>query len=274
MAKPIIRRTTHQTYFFTEDLGNGIGLDMALIPGGEFMMGSPDTEEGRRENESPQHRVRVPTFFMGCYPITQAQWCDVSAFPKVKRILESNPSYFRGETRPVERVSWDDAVEFCDRLSRHTGRNYRLPSEAEWEYACRGETSTPFHFGETISTDLANYNGNNAYGRVIQDVYRDETTPIGYFGVANAFGLYEMHGNVWEWCMDHWHENYEGAPSDGTAWLSGDETISQVVRGGSWLNPPRSCRSALRYRYNQDYRIFDLGFRVACSTTSSPATDN
>jgi formylglycine-generating enzyme required for sulfatase activity len=175
----------------------------------------------------------------------------------------------------VEKISWLDAIEFCDRLSQLTGRLYRLPSEAEWEYACRAGTTTPFHFGETITTDLANYDGTDdpdgkwsgSYGIGTKGIYRQETTPVGSFGVANAFGLYDMHGNVWEWCMDHWHENYEGAPVDGSAWIgpSASEHASRLLRGGSWSNNPRSCRSAFRSRSNA-VNWYDLdGFRVACS---------
>ena len=274
MAKPVIRRTTHQAYFFTEDLGNGIGLDMALIPGGEFMMGSPESEEGHKRRESPQHRVYVPKFFMGCYPITQAQWRAVAVFPEVEQTLEFNPSRFKGDTRPVEQVSWDDAVEFCQRLSHHTGRNYRLPGEVEWEYACRGGTTTPFHFGETISTDLANYNGNLSYGRGEKGEYAEATTPVGYFGVANAFGLYDMHGNVWEWCADYSSKKYEDVSNGIKVWLSSDRKSGRVIRGGSWYYYPMYCRSAICYRVTPDYRVNDLGFRVASSMTLSPATDS
>lgn len=141
--------------------------------------------------------------------------------------LDADPSNFKGDKRPVEQVSWYDAVEFCDRLTAHTKRAYSLPSEAEWEYACRAGTRTPFHFGETITTDLANYRGTDneeykwsgSYGPGPKGIYREQITEVGSFGVANAFGLYDMHGNVWEWCLDDWHDNYEGAPTDGSAWL-------------------------------------------------------
>ncbi|MFM6071877.1 MAG: formylglycine-generating enzyme family protein, partial [Dolichospermum sp.] len=168
----------------------------------------------------PQHEVTIKPFSMGKYPITQAQWQAVAALPQVNQELKPNPSRFKGAKRPVERVSWHDAVEFCARLSNHSQRPYRLPSEAEWEYACRAGTITPFHFGETITTELANYNGNNTYGDGPKGVYRGETTEVGSFKIANEFGLYDMHGNVWEWCQDDWHNNYEGAPTDGSAWIS------------------------------------------------------
>jgi len=151
---------------------------------------------------------------MGKYLITQAQWRVVTALPKVERGLKSDPSRFKGGHLTVECINWYEAVEFCARLARKTGRDYRLPSEAEWEYACRAGTTTPFHFGETITTDLANYRGTDNeqykwsgfYGRGSKGIYRNKTTDVGSFGVANAFGLYDMHGNVWEWCQDIWHK--------------------------------------------------------------------
>ena len=190
-------------------------------------MGSPEDEKGRDEDESPQHRVTVSTFFISRYPVTQAQWQAIASLDKVDIDLKADPSRFKGDNRPVEQVNWYDAVEFCARLSRETGREYILPSEAEWEYACRAGTTTPFHFGETITTDLANYNGNYTYGSGPKGVYREETTPVGSFS-PNAFGLSDMHGNVWEWCEDNWHNNYEGAPTDGSAWL---EKMIIVLKG-------------------------------------------
>jgi formylglycine-generating enzyme required for sulfatase activity len=249
---------------FTEDLGNGITLAMVYIPGGTFLMGAPESEKNSTPRERPQHRVTVPSFYMGKFQVTQAQWKAVSTLSKVNRNLESNPSRFKGESHPIECVSWYDAVEFCARLSRKTGREYRLPSEAEWEYACRAGTTTPFHFGETITTDLANYDGNYTYGSASKGIYRQETTPVGSFP-PNAFGLYDMHGNVWEWCADTWHDNYEGAPTDGSAWLRGDDNCSPV-RGGSWLNLPYVCRSACRGSGlgERDYILDLIGCRVVC----------
>ncbi|NEQ71088.1 MAG: formylglycine-generating enzyme family protein, partial [Symploca sp. SIO2D2] len=150
-------REQRQAKFFAQDLGNSVMLDMVAIPGGKFMIGSPDSEKGRENDEGKQREVTVPRFFMGKYSVTQPQWKAVAALPKVDRDLKSDPSLFKGENMPVERVSWYDAVEFCARLSKKTGRTYRLPSEAEWEYACRAGTTTPFHFGETITCQLANY---------------------------------------------------------------------------------------------------------------------
>ena len=156
----IISRSRHQAQYFKEDLGNGVTLEMVNIPGGTFTMGAPETEKESRDEERPQHQVTVPPFFMGKYPVTQAQWQAVAAFPQVNRELNPDPSTFKGSDRPVETISWYDADEFCARLSKATGRDYRLPSESEWEYACRAGTTTPFHFGETITSELANYDGN------------------------------------------------------------------------------------------------------------------
>jgi formylglycine-generating enzyme required for sulfatase activity len=270
-----LRREQQERQQFVEDLGNGISLEMVAIPEGSFVMGSPDGEKERSSSEGPQHTVTLSSFFLGKCPVTQSQWKAVAALTQVNRELNPDPSNFKGENRPVEKISWLDAIEFCDRLSQLTGRLYRLPSEAEWEYACRAGTTTPFHFGETITTDLANYDGTDdpdgkwsgSYGIGTKGIYRQETTPVGSFGVANAFGLYDMHGNVWEWCMDHWHENYEGAPVDGSAWIgpSASEHASRLLRGGSWNLNPRSCRSAFRIRNLAVYGDRNFGFRVACS---------
>ncbi|MGF1569404.1 MAG: formylglycine-generating enzyme family protein [Nodosilinea sp.] len=229
-----LKEETHQAQYFTELLPNQASLDMILIPGGEFIMGSPTDEPDRREAEGPQHRVAVPAFAMGRYPVTQAQWRAVVTLPTEKQDLNPSPSRFEGDMHPVESVSWHDAVEFCARLSTHTGRDYRLPSEAEWEYACRAGTRTPFYFGNTLTADLANYNGTYIYNGGPKGEYREATTPVDHFEYANAWGLSDMHGNVYEWCQDHWHDNYEGAPTDGSAWLSENEDAGQVVRGGSW----------------------------------------
>ncbi len=266
------QRYRSQAQYFSQDLGNGICLDMVYIPGGTFLMGSPNTEEGHSERESPQHQVTVPSFFIGKYPVTQAQWQAVATLPQVNRELEPYPSWFKGTDRPVERVCWYDAVEFCTRLSKHTEHSYRLPSEAEWEYAARAGTTTPFHFGETITTELANYDSKitygygvkGTYGYGVKGEYRGEATPVGSFGVANNFGLYDMHGNVWEWCADSWHGNYEGAPSDGSAWQN--DYNYRLLRGGSWCGRPELCRSAYRYlNLPNGMRNSNVGFRVVCA---------
>ncbi|WP_017714841.1 SUMF1/EgtB/PvdO family nonheme iron enzyme [Kamptonema formosum] len=232
------------------DLGGGVNLEMVYIAGGTFQMGSADGEGSR--DERPRHQVTVKAFFLGKYPITQEQW---------QAVMGNNPSDYKGAKRPVENVSWNDAVEFCSRLSQKTGTTYRLPSEAEWEYACRAGTTTPFHFGETITPDLVNYNGNNPYGSAPKGLYRQETTPVGSFP-PNAFGLYDMHGNVWEWCSDPWHGSYQGAPSDGSSWeASGND--NRVHRGGSWGNRAVLCRSASRDWNSAGDRYGSLGFRAA-----------
>jgi formylglycine-generating enzyme required for sulfatase activity len=226
-----------------------------------FLMGSPESEPERLASEGPQHTITLQPFFMGKFPVTQAQWQAVAGFPKVKIDLEPDPSYFKGANHPVETVSWYRAVEFCARLSKATGREYRLPSEAHWEYACRAGTTTPFHFGETISPELANYDGNYTYASGSKGIYREQTTEVGSFP-ANAFGLYDMHGNVWEWCADHWHDSYDGAPADGSVWLSENANNSRMLRGGSWYNNPEFCRSAFRDYNMPGVRYDSYGFRV------------
>ncbi|MGB5636273.1 MAG: SUMF1/EgtB/PvdO family nonheme iron enzyme [Waterburya sp.] len=251
-------RDNHQAKLFKEDLGNGVILEMVSIPAGEFEMGSPSNEKDRDEDESPQHKVSVPAFFMGRFPVTQAQYQEV---------IGSNPANFKGDNRPVERVSWHEATKFCQKLSEKTGRNYRLPSEAEWEYACRAGTTTPFHFGATLTTNLANYDGNYTYQSEPKGKYRGQTTEVGSFP-PNAFGLYDMHGNVWEWCLDRWHDNYNGAPDDGSAWLNDNDNDNRycLLRGGSWYDNPRGCRSANRFRSDPGARSGLIGLRVVCSS--------
>jgi formylglycine-generating enzyme required for sulfatase activity len=195
--------------------------------------------------------------------------------PQVNRELKPDPSNFKGDDLPVEQVSWYEAVEFCDRLTLSAHRQYRLPTEAEWEYACRAGTTTPFHFGETITTDLANYCGEDrgikntkypgSYGSGPKGKYRKTTTPVNEFDVANAFGLCDMHGNVSEWCQDYWHGNYQDAPTDGSAWLTDHEEPGRILRGGSWHSLPKNCRSAFRVINTPDSYDYYLGFRVSCS---------
>jgi formylglycine-generating enzyme required for sulfatase activity len=237
---------------------------------------------------------------MGQTPITQAQWREVAGWQPTGgerwgRELNTNPSRFQSaggrrdapllkgepstDRRPVELVSWLEAMELCSRLSQRTGRHYTLPSEAQWEYACRAGTSTPFHFGKTITTELVNYRGNASYEDGPKGIYREQSTPVGMFP-ANAWGLLDMHGNVWEWCLDHWHNSYEGAPADGSAWLTsiehnnkattngGDDNASdeegKLLRGGSWNYHPRNCRSAYSNHVRPDYANFNVGLRVVC----------
>jgi formylglycine-generating enzyme required for sulfatase activity len=203
--------------------------------------------------------------------------------PKARGFGDGRFSLLAGETdseqRPVDNVSWLEAIEFCSRLSQRTGRHYTLPSEAQWEYACRAGTTTAFHFGETITPELANYDGTHKYADGPKGEYRKEATPVGMFP-ANAWGLQDMHGNVWEWCLDHWHHSYEGAPADGSAWLnpaepnnkattkkgnnSDSEQQPRLLRGGSWFNGPRICRSAYRSDFLPVNRSNYFGFRVCC----------
>ena len=251
-----------------EDLGS-ILIEMVLLPGGTFMMGSPETEGERSQDESPQHTVAIAPFSMGKYPVTQSQWQAVAALTPVKRPLFLNPSSFQGSNLPVEQVTWHEAVEFCARLSRKTGRRYRLPSEAEWEYACRAGTTTPF--SGKMTSERVNYDGRSTYGSESPGVYRQQTTPVGSLGGVNGFGLSDLHGNVWEWCADHWHDNYRQAPTDGSVWQSKHEDQSRVVRGGSWYDLPRFCRSACRYGYQPSSKNNDLGFRVVCDGAGTPS---
>ncbi|MBD2329703.1 SUMF1/EgtB/PvdO family nonheme iron enzyme [Alkalinema sp. FACHB-956] len=243
---------------FIETLADGTTLELVQVPGGSFQMGSDEYD-----SEKPIHGVKVPAFLMGKYPITQAQWKAIAQLPKVNRDLDLDPADFKGHDRPVEKVSWWSAIEACDRLSQATQRTYRLPTEAEWEYACRAGTTTPFYFGETISTDLANYDGNHTYGKGQKGQYREQTTPVGTFP-ANGWGLCDLHGNVWEWCLDHWHDNYKGAPQDGSAWLdrNAEENAYRILRGGSWFSLPIYCRSSYR-RWDPagDFSNY-VGFRV------------
>uniref|UniRef100_B8HLX3 Sulfatase-modifying factor enzyme-like domain-containing protein n=1 Tax=Cyanothece sp. (strain PCC 7425 / ATCC 29141) TaxID=395961 RepID=B8HLX3_CYAP4 len=252
------------TWGYREPLSNNLGLDMVAIPAGQFLMGSPGTEAERETAEGPLHPVALSPFLIGRFPITQAQWRRVASLPRVHRSLNPNPSYFAGDDLPVEQISWHDAIEFCDRLSQATGRRYRLPSEAEWEYACRAGTTTPFHWGETLNSDLANYDGNYTYGQGPPGVYRQRTTPIKTFAIANPFGLFDLHGNVWEWCADHWQPDYQGAPADGRAWLQSDGNY-RVLRGGAWYCLPNLCRSAQRHWDQVDHGGSGMSFRVACS---------
>jgi formylglycine-generating enzyme required for sulfatase activity len=239
--KLVVKKSQGQANRFFQNLGGGVNLQMVGIPGGTLMMGAPQLEEGSSDSQRPQHRVSVPSFCMGKYPVTQAQY---------EAIMGDRPSYFQGGDRPVETVSWHDAIEFCQKLSQLTDRHYRLPAEAEWEYACRAGTITPFYFGETIDPRVVNYRS-------------EETTVVGIFP-ANNYGLYDMHGNILEWCADRYHGSYVGAPNDGSAWDEGERTY--VLRGGSWYSKMSYCRSAARIYYRPDYRCSYFGFRVVCDS--------
>ncbi|MGF1536156.1 MAG: formylglycine-generating enzyme family protein, partial [Elainellaceae cyanobacterium] len=254
---PQVKQRSHTTEGFNEMLADGVGLVLIQIPAGQFLMGSSASEKGHWDTEGPEHTVTLAPFLMGQTAVTQAQWRAVAAYPKISVDLLPAASA-QGDSHPVEQISWPEAVEFCQRLSRHTGRRYRLPSEAEWEYACRAGTVTPFHCGAMLTPELAHY------GSAAQT--RENPIEVGSFP-ANAFGLYDMHGNVWEWCSDRWHESYEGAPSDGSVWTTQrpeDDDDRRVIRGGSWMDHPSACRSAARIGLNSETQSSDLGFRVVC----------
>jgi formylglycine-generating enzyme required for sulfatase activity len=263
MPQLTLYKEPKQAIYFTEMLGD-VALDMISIEAGEFLMGSPEEEVDRHDDEGPQHKVRVPAFFMGRYPVTQSQWHFVATLPPINQELKTDPSEFKGNELPVETVSWHDAVEFCDRLSAHTKRQYRLPSEAEWEYACRAGTITPFYYGQTITPELAAYSHEYSYQNGSTGEPLSQTTTVGQYAYPNAWGLSDMHGNVYEWCADDWHDNYENAPADGSVWI--DETAEtaarRVMRGGSWNSIPQLSRSA--YRSNTRETLVIIGFRIVC----------
>jgi formylglycine-generating enzyme required for sulfatase activity len=277
---------------FTEALGSG-GLEMVSIPAGSYTMGSPIDEPERLPNEGPQHNVTLGAFFIGASPVTQAQWfAAVMAHPvRINRDLDPKPSFFKGIDLPVESITWNQAEEFCLRLAEITGRPYRLPSEAEWEYACRAGTVSPFHFGPTIIPELANYCGtggavcgesdgksiasdvyggvnyaSGAYGQGPPGTFRGTPTPPGTFP-RNRFGLYDTHGNVWEYCCDVWNDNYADVPLDGSASLAGSADSQRVLRGGSWSHNPAICRSAYRDSIAPGFSGWEgrIGVRVVCT---------
>jgi formylglycine-generating enzyme required for sulfatase activity len=271
-AGVVIDRQKHTVQYFREVLPGDIELEIVSIPAEKFLMGSPESEG--LDYEKPQHLVKVPAFLMGKYPVTQEQWRSIALQPELQVAGELNPepSHFSGYNKPVENISWHDAVEFCARLSKLTDKNYRLPSEAEWEYACRAGTITPFCFGATINTGLANYNA-SLYADEQQGLYREETTPVNQFP-PNAFGLYDVHGNVWEWCADDWHDNYHGAPIDGSVWIDYEADSRRynykLLRGGSWFINPQNCRSAFRFCNISVNLYASVGFRVVCNSARTP----
>ncbi|MEP7338530.1 MAG: formylglycine-generating enzyme family protein, partial [Acidobacteriota bacterium] len=233
---------------YTEDLSDGVMLEMVYVSGGEFLMGSEVDS-----SEQPIHRVIISPFFIGKFQITQSQW---------QAVMGKNPSRLKGDKLPVESVSWNDAVEFCQRLSsaKKTDRAYRLPTEAEWEYACRSGSTDKYCFGndEDLLEQYAWYDKNS--GSTTHQVGEKK---------ANDFGLYDMHGNVWEWCEDVWHTDYTDSPTDGSAWLSGGDSGFRVLRGGSWVNYGYFCRSSLRNSLRPGDRDFYMGFRVVVSARTS-----
>ena len=260
----VIERIQRRAEYWDVDLGAGVSLTMVRIPGGLFFMGAPESEEGRHSSEGPRHRVRVPEFWIGKYPVTQTHWWQVASLPQVNQVLALDPSSFKGNDHPVEMVSWEDTQEFCRRLSRLSDFTFGLPSEAQWEYACRAGTETSFAFGPTLSTDVANYRSRTTYGKWLKGQDYEQTTPVSQFP-PNCWGLYDMHGNVLNWCSDSWHEDYKGAPINGASWMSG-ELGERVVRGGSWRSSESFCRSAYRAFDQCKARFNAVGFRVVCSS--------
>ncbi|MEB3160797.1 MAG: formylglycine-generating enzyme family protein [Synechocystis sp.] len=283
MATIIKHSEKKEITVYSLELGKDVLLEMVLIPAGEFLMGQTGDEDSYDKSwEMPQHKIIVEKpFLLAQTPITQAQWQVVAGWKSVALDLPAARSNWKGDDLPVERVSWQQAIEFCGRLRQHFKMDFRLPTEAQWEYACRAGTTTPFHCGETISTDLANYNGDYTYGKGIKGENRKKTTPVKQFN-PNGWGLYDMHGNVWEWCLDPWHESYQGKSIKneltwdeeraGNKYELKKENIKKLVndsrlrvsRGGSWLNYPRNCRSAYRVRSAPDDQYGNDGFRVAC----------
>lgn len=268
-ASPPAKTTPRQAQSFSESL-SGVVLEMVLIPAGTFTMGSSDSETG--PSEGPQHRVTVKSFYMGKYEVTQAQWRAVmGGLPPAMADLDSK---FKGDRLPVMRVSWNEAVEFCRKLSQVTGREYRLPTEAEWEYAARARTTTPFAYGSSLSSEQANFDGDRPYGGAAKGVDRKQTIPVGSFQ-PNGFGLYDMHGNVWELCQDYSHPDYNGAPTNGSAWMKDGNSNYRIVRGGSWETAASACSSAFRMTISPNTYILiagfqpvgsAIGFRVVAST--------
>jgi formylglycine-generating enzyme required for sulfatase activity len=283
----IVKRSKGRAEFLIEDLGDGVKLEMVRIPAGKFLMGNSEDEARRAQREYerygynvpdiqqwlrwelPQHVVSVKEFWIGKFEVTQAQWQTIAKLPKVNRDLSLEPSRFTGIDLPVENVSWEEAVEFCERLSRKTGRQYRLPTEAEWEYACRAGAATTFINGDTITPEVANYDATSPYGVVPPGEFRSRTFAVGSLGLANGFGLYDMLGNVWEWCLDGWHDSYDGAPKDGSEWREGADTSFRTIRGGAWDSAARRLRIANRNKYPPNENYHNFGLRVALASAGA-----
>ena len=243
------------TFSITDQQGNKITQRMRWIAPGTFLMGSPDDEPERFGDEGPQHQVTISQgFWLFDTACTQALW---------QAVMGNNPSRFQGIDRPVEYVSWNNCQDFLKKLNeRLPGLDLSLPTEAQWEYACRAGTTTPFSFGTNITPEQVNYDGNYPYAGGKKGMYREQTVPVASLS-PNPWGLYEMHGNVWEWCQDHWHGNYQGAPTDGSAWVGAEAGALRVLRGGSWYGHARAVRAADRRAYDPAYRYAYLGFRCA-----------
>lgn len=274
------------------DREKGVILELVRIPGGEFQMGSPEHEVGRLPNEK-LHEVTVPEFYLGRYEVTRRQWAFVASLPKVKDDLPLDPSpsdtprprrsprmaLQNTDTLPVENITWSQAVEFCRRLEKITGKHFRLPTEAEWEYACRAGSSKPFAFGDTLTTRVANINGEIPYSKGKPSATVGHPLPVGSLGIANAFGLFDMHGNVWEWCQDAFVEDYDHTPTDGSAY-DVLNPVYRVRRGGAATYKAELCRSAMRGRAEPERLgncptcVGGTGLRVAILAEDLKLTDD
>jgi formylglycine-generating enzyme required for sulfatase activity len=255
--------------------GAAKGPELVLLPTGRFQMGSPDHERkiaiaaGSQPSwlarELPQHWVGIERpVAMGRFPVTVGEWrvfVEATGWRSSGEVDWDAPGFPQTDRHPVVGVNWFDAIRYVRWLTEATGRTYRLPSESEWEYACRAGTRTAFSFGDTITTDQANFDGTFTYNGSPRGEYRRGTTPVGSFP-ANPWGLFDMHGNVWEWMQDVVHDNYDGAPVDGSAWEDGGDDARRVLRGGSWLYNPRYLRSALRNGFSAVLANDIVGFRV------------
>jgi len=239
--------------------------EMVVVPPGSYRMGSPPSEQGRDSDEGPAHQVNIAySFAVGVHEVTFEEWDACVAGGGCNGHTPGDRGWGRGQ-RPVIDVSWEDAQSYLQWLSGKAGKSYRLLSESEWEYVARAGTTTPFHYGSTISTEQANYNGNYTYGSGGKGVSRGKTVAAGSFP-PNAFGLHDVHGNVWEWVQDCVNVNYQGAPDNGSAWESGD-CSRRVLRGGSWDLEPWLLRSANRGGNAAGNRNYSIGFRVARTLT-------
>jgi formylglycine-generating enzyme required for sulfatase activity len=246
----VIEQRPGRARLWREPLPAGQSLELIEVPGGTLRMGSLRGQG--YADEQPQHFVQVAGFWMGRTPVTEGQW---------RALMGRHRGRFTEPDGPVDTISWTEAAKFCERLSKAAGRRYGLPSEALWEYACRAGSITDFSFGPVVTSDLANYNGEFVFQGGPKGVYRHKTLPVGQFP-PNAFGLQEMHGTLWEWCADAWHDDYSGAPADGNAWQGGLRAEYRVARGGCWHDIPEVCRSAARLRAKADEGDEFMGLRV------------
>lgn len=252
--------TPHEAQYFNQQIDELTNLKMVAIQGGSSLVGRTDQTQNISAYESNAKYFDIEPFYLGQTTITQSQWRAIASLPAVNKEIAPEPACFIGTDNPVECVSWNDAQEFCSRLSVLSGRNYRLPTETEWEHACRAGTTSPFHYGATLTSDIANYDAHYAYDAEQHSAYRRSTLPVGQLA-PNANGLYDMHGNVWEWCSDVWHDKYQTSIS-----LAKDRVLNRhALRGGSWADLPVKLRSASRVGYSAQSLNRIIGFRIALS---------